>query len=75
MRNGENGFLIDTSNWETIAKEAEKLIYDSKIDKEEFKEIQAAGQKTVDENFSMKKISSEFVSFYLSLKGEKANEI
>ena len=75
MRNRGNGFLIDTSNWETIAKEAEKHIYDSKIDKGEFKKIQAAGQKTVDENFSIKKISNEFVSFYLSLKGEKDNEI
>ncbi|ANU12089.1 glycosyl transferase group 1 [Planococcus antarcticus DSM 14505] len=75
MRNGENGFLIDTSNWETIAKETEKHIYDTKIDKDEFKKIQAAGQKTVDENFSIKKISNEFVSFYLSLKGEENNEI
>src|SRR5690606_16328689 len=49
MRNGENGFLIDTSNWETIAKEAENHIYDSKIDKDDVKKIQAAGQKTIDE--------------------------
>ena len=75
MKNGENGFLIDTSNWETIAKEAENHLYDSKIDKDEVKRIQAAGQKTVDENFSIKKISNEFVSFYLSLKGEEVNEI
>lgn len=75
MRHGENGFLIDTSNWETIAKEAENHIYDSKMDITEFKKIQAAGRKTVDENFSVKKISKEFVSFYLSLKGEKDYEI
>ncbi|HSP23143.1 MAG TPA: glycosyltransferase family 4 protein [Planococcus sp. (in: firmicutes)] len=75
MRNGENGFLIDTSNWETIAKDAEKYLYDSKIDKDEVKKVQAAGQKTIDENFSIKKISNEFVSFYLSLKGEENHEI
>ncbi|MBT2582968.1 glycosyltransferase family 4 protein [Planococcus sp. ISL-109] len=75
MRNGENGFLIDTSNWETIAKETEKHLYDSNIDKVAAKKIQAAGQQTVDENFSIQKISNEFVSFYLSLKGEKENEI
>ncbi|MBB5179973.1 glycosyltransferase involved in cell wall biosynthesis [Planomicrobium koreense] len=75
MRNGENGFLIDTSNWETIAKDAEKYLYDSKIDKDEVKKIQAAGQKTIDEHFSIKKISAEFVSMYLSVKGEEDHEI
>ena len=75
MRNGENGFLIDTSNWKTIANGAEKHLYDSNIDKVQVKKIQAAGQRTVDENFSIKKISNEFVSFYLSLKGEEAYEI
>lgn len=75
IRNGQNGFLIDTSNWETIAKEAEKHIYDPEIDKKEVRKIQAAGRKTVDDNFSIKKISNEFVSFYLSLKGEEDHEI
>lgn len=75
MKNGENGFLIDTSNGETIGKETEKHLYDSKIDKDAVKKIQAAGQKTVDENFSIQKISHEFVSFYLSIEGEEVNEI
>ncbi|KAA0955351.1 glycosyltransferase family 4 protein [Planococcus sp. ANT_H30] len=75
MSNGENGFLIDTSNWKTIAKETENHLYDSKMNKEEFKRIQAAGQKTVSENFSINKISTEFVSFYLAVKGEENNEV
>lgn len=75
MKNGENGLLIDTSNGETIAKETEKHLYDPKIDKDAVKQIQAAGQKTVDENFSIQKISHEFVSFYLSLEGENENEV
>ncbi|MBT2571803.1 glycosyltransferase family 4 protein [Planococcus sp. ISL-110] len=75
MKNGENGFLIDTSNWETIAKETENHLYDSNVDKDQMKKIQAAGQKTVDENFSIEKISNEFVSFYLSIEGEEVNEI
>lgn len=75
IRNGQNGFLIDTSNWETIAKEAEKHIYDPEIDKKEVRKIQAAGRKTVDDNFSIQKISNEFVSFYLSLKGDEDHEI
>ncbi len=75
MKNGENGFLIDTSSWKTIAKDAEKYIYDSKLNHDEFKSIQAEGKRTVDENFSMKKIAKEFLSFYLSLKGAEEDEI
>jgi len=75
MKNGENGFLIDTSNAKTIAKETESHLYDPQIDKDAVKRIQAAGQKTVEENFSIQKISHEFVSFYLSLKGENENEV
>ncbi|MDE0581466.1 glycosyltransferase family 4 protein [Planococcus sp. A6] len=75
MKSGENGFLIDTSNWETIARETEKHLYDPQIDKEAVKKIQVAGQKTIDENFSIQNISKEFVSFYSSLEGENENEI
>ncbi|WP_036931309.1 glycosyltransferase [Proteocatella sphenisci] len=75
IKNGKNGFLIDTSNWETIANGSEEYIYDSKIDKDKFKKIQAQGRKTVDENFSMKRISNEFLSFYLSLKGAEDDKI
>ena len=75
MRNGENGFLIDTDNFETIARETEKYLYDSGISKNEFKEIQAAAQTTIDEHFSIEKVSHDFASFYVSLKGETANEI
>ena len=67
INHGINGFLIDTSSWESIAKEAEKIIYDTKISKEEFEEIQLAGHNTVQECFSVKKIAKEFLSFYLSL--------
>jgi len=75
MRNGENGFLIDTSNWETIAKETESHLYDSKVDQAAIQKIQAAGQQTVADNFSIQQISHEFVTFYLSLKGEKEHEV
>lgn len=75
MRNGENGFLIDTDNWETIARDTEKYLYDSGITQQEFKEIQAAAQTTIDEHFSIEKISHDFASFYGSLQGETANEI
>ena len=75
IKNEINGFLINTSNWKTIAGEAEKYIYDSEIDRDTFKTIQAQGQRTVIENFSMEKISKEFLSLYLFLKGVEYDEI
>lgn len=75
IKNGVNGFLIDTSNWKTIATQSEKHIYDSKIDLDKFKRIQQAGRNTVEQFFSMEKISDKFLSFYLSLKGEQDHEI
>lgn len=70
IENGVNGFLIDTSSSKTIIRELRKYLYDLKINKDKFIEIQNAGKKTVEENFSMKNISSEFLDFYLSLKEE-----
>lgn len=75
MTNGENGFLIDTDNSETIARDTEKYLYDSGLTQKEFKEIQAAARTTIDEHFSIEKISHDFASFYLSLQGETAHEI
>ena len=75
IENGVNGFLIDTSNWKTIATQSEEYIYDSKIDLKKFKRIQQAGKNTVEQFFSMEKISDKFLSFYLSLKGEPEHEI
>ena len=67
IKNRVNGFLIDTSNSESIARETEKIIHDMKIDKDEFEKIQLKGHETVEESFSVKKIAQEFLSFYLSL--------
>lgn len=75
IENGVNGFLIDTSNWETIAACSEKNIYNLNLNKDKFREIQNAGKSTVEELFSIKKISKEFLSFYLSLKGVETDEI
>ncbi len=71
LKNGINGFLINTSSWQSIKDDCEKYIYDSKINQAAFRKIQACGQKTVKELFSMTKISNEFLAFYLSLEGEK----
>ncbi len=75
IENGKNGFLIDTTNFKTIARDSEKYIYDSKFDRDKFTRIQEAGKKTVEKNYSMNKIAGDFLSFYLSLKGEDIDEI
>lgn len=68
IQNGLNGFLIDTTDWESISTEIERIMYDLKIDKDEFKHIQLRGQETVENNYSLEKISNDFLSFYLSFK-------
>ncbi|NLC65415.1 MAG: glycosyltransferase [Clostridium sp.] len=39
LKSGINGFLIDTSSWETIGKEAEKYIFDSGFTNKDFNKI------------------------------------
>lgn len=73
--NGVNGFLIDTKNSHTIAEGTVTCIYDEKRSKEEFKEIQNKGKRTVEELFSIETIGSEFLEFYLALRGEVKDEI
>lgn len=69
IETGKNGFLIDTSSSQTIARDSERIIYHSNINKDEFKKIQRSGKETVNELFSIEKIAKEFLEFYLSLKG------
>lgn len=63
-----NGFLIDTSNWQTIAKEVKEYIYDSKIESNTFRKIQMAGKERVQNIFSIHRIAQEFLHYYLSLQ-------
>lgn len=74
LENNINGFLIDTSNWETISKQTEIIIEHLKNNPSAFEKIQNAGQQTVKDHFSMKEIAKEFLLFYLSLERSKVNE-
>lgn len=74
LENDINGFLIDTSNWETISEETEIIIQRLKNNPVVFKKIQDAGEKTVKDRFSMEEIAKEFLVFYLSLERSKVNE-
>lgn len=71
IKQGINGFLINTKSWSSIADEAEKIIYKSDITKERFRKIQENGKETVLKHYTMDKVSQEMLTFYLSLEGSK----
>lgn len=68
IEDGVNGFLIDTTDWQTIAEATEEIIDSLKDKTEAFEKIQQAGQTTVQDNFAMAIITQDFLSLYLSLK-------
>ena len=75
ITSGDNGFLIDTSSYKTIVHDAEKILYNSDYNKETFNEIQQAGKKTIEDNFSIDKIAKNFTDTYLSLFEGENNEL
>ena len=75
IRNRENGFLIDTSSSKAIARATEKILYNSDISTEEFREIQKAGKDTIEKEFSIDKIARAFIDTYFSVLGGKENEV
>lgn len=71
LKNDENGFLIDTTNWESIAENTEAIIESLQGNEKAFEKIQQAGEATVNENFSLATITEDFLSLYLSLQEKK----
>lgn len=70
IKDGFNGFLIDTSDWCNLLKDVERTLYQSNRSMEDFKKIQELGQRTVLEKFSIKEIANQLLAFYLNLKEE-----
>jgi glycosyltransferase involved in cell wall biosynthesis len=64
---GVNGFLIDTANESAIREDLERVIYQSKLQLEDYEKIQHAGKRTVLDQFSIEKIAGRFVELYLGL--------
>lgn len=75
LTNRENGFLINTFNEKTIAKDTEEILYHSGISNEEFKQIQQAGKDTIEKEFSIDKIAKTFTDTYLTLLGGNKIEV
>lgn len=72
IKQGINGFMVNTQSWSAIAEEAEEIIYKSDISNEIFRRIQRKGRETVLKYFTMDKVSQEMLTFYLSLEKRKA---
>jgi glycosyltransferase involved in cell wall biosynthesis len=71
IKQGINGFVINTKSWSSIAEKAEEIIYKSDITNEMFHKIQEKGRETVLKYFTMDKVSREMLTFYLSLERRK----
>ncbi|MBV1756887.1 MAG: glycosyltransferase family 4 protein [Dethiosulfatibacter sp.] len=70
IKDGFNGFLVDTSDWCTLLEDVERTLYQSNRSMKDFRKIQELGQRTVLEKFSIKEISKQLLAFYLDLKEE-----
>lgn len=68
IKEGVNGFLIDTSNWKSIARATLAIVASLKNKEATFESIQRTGKQTVKNNFSMQTIVEDFSAMYLSLE-------
>lgn len=71
IRHGFNGFLVDTSNWSSLLKDVETILYQSNKSMKDFEDIQYRGQRTVLEKYSVKEIVNKLLVFYLQLIEEE----
>ncbi len=72
LKNGVNGFFINTMNEVTIMTDLERIIYHSRLEPEDYRKIQQAGKHTVLNQFSIEEIAKHFVELYLGLSNEGA---
>ncbi len=72
LKNGVNGFFINTMNEFTIMTDLERIIYHSRLEPVDYRKIQHAGKHTVLNQFSIEEIAKHFVELYLGLSDEGA---
>ena len=70
IKNGFNGYLIDTSSADKISEEVEKVIYNTSNIEEDYCKIRKMGKNTAMDSFSIQKISKDFVEFYKNILDE-----
>ena len=64
--NEENGIIVRAKDWINLSEAIEKLITDQKL----CKKMGLAGRKIAEENYSLKKITSETLNVYEDLIGK-----
>lgn len=68
IRHSQNGFLIDTKSWRSMAIDLEKFIDRAKRSVVDFMTIKEHGIKTIENNYTTKKVIEEMLSLYLSIE-------
>ena len=67
LLDGQNGFLIDTTDAASIAQGIEAVLYRSTLQPKDFLDIMQRGKRTVLDHFSMDKIATNFAELYLGI--------
>jgi glycosyltransferase involved in cell wall biosynthesis len=68
LKNGTNGFLINTTSAETIMNDIENILYKSKMTIPDYTNICQNGRSTVSRKYSSSKIALNFLEFYKKVK-------
>lgn len=68
LKNGSNGFLINTSNARTMINDIENILYHSNMNFEDLAKICQKGISTVKRRYSSRKIALNFLEFYKKVK-------
>lgn len=71
LKHGVNGFLINTSEANSIIQDIEKILYQSELTKEDYANICNKGRSTVINRYSIEKIALSILDFYKKVKETK----
>ncbi len=68
LKNGINGFLINTINAKTMIQDIEKILYESGLTMDDYANICMKGHSTVVNRYSIEKIALSILDFYKKVK-------
>lgn len=71
LKHGVNGFLINTSEANSIIQDIENILYQSELTKEDYANICNKGRSTVINRYSIEKIALSILDFYKKVKETK----
>ncbi len=71
LKQGINGFFINTISAKTMIQDIEKIIYDTELDMDDYAKICKKGHATVVNRYSIEKIALSILAFYKKVKETK----